>query len=59
MKLLSKYILCHQVEREAGENKRLSMENEQLSWRMNQEASLSFRQANLRASSLFLHQMAF
>jgi hypothetical protein len=26
---------------------------------MNQEASLSFRQANLRASSLFLHQMAF
>jgi hypothetical protein len=34
------------VEKEAGENKRLSMENEQLNWRMTQESSLVFRQAN-------------
>ncbi len=34
------------MEKEAGENKRLSMENEQLNWRMTQESSLVFRQAN-------------
>ena len=40
------------MDREAGENKRLSMENEQLNWRMTQEATssslLAFRQATIR-----------
>jgi hypothetical protein len=40
------------VEKEAGENKRLSMENEQLNWRMTQESSLVFRQANLSCRRL-------
>jgi hypothetical protein len=45
------------VEKEASDNKRLSMENEQLNWRIKQEAttntSLTFRHHSQSASAIF------